>query len=86
MKIEQTFTNEFTGEVFTDKEKCLRSEKESKKYFVVELMAQMDSIKDICNNHALCSGCPFGAMGDCKVGVFADEYLCIVSRLRDIIK
>ena len=84
MKKTITYTNEFTGEVFTDKEKCERAEKESKKYFLVELMAQMDSLKDICNSKIFCSDCPF-YNGDCKVSIFTDNYLDIVNGLHEII-
>lgn len=83
MKTSTTYTNEFTGEVFTDKKKCEQSEKESKKYFIVELMGQMDSIKDICNSHAYCEDCPFNN-GDCMVCTLTDKYLDIVNGLRGI--
>ena len=83
MKISTTYTNEFTGEVFTDKEKCEQAEKESKKYFIIELMGQIDTIKDICNSHNYCDECPFfDNVDDCTVDIFTEKYLDIVSNLR----
>ena len=81
MKIERTFTNEFTGEVFTDREKCEKAEAESRKYFIVELMGQLDTIKDICNSKNYCDDCPFNQNGDCIVQLFTDQYLEIVAGL-----
>ena len=82
MKTSTTYTNEFTGEVFTDKEKCERAEAESRKYFIVELMGQLDTIKDICNTHNYCDDCPFNRNGDCIVQPLTDRYLEIVAGLR----
>jgi hypothetical protein len=82
MKTSTTYTNEFTGEVFTDKRKCEQAEIESKKYFIVELMGQLDTIKDICNTHNYCDDCPFNRNGDCIVQLLTDRYLEIVAGLR----
>ena len=85
MKETITYTNEFTGEVFTDKAKCEKSEKESKKYFLVESMGRMDQIKDICNSHDYCENCPFATKdGDCMVNTLTDNYLDIINGLQMI--
>ena len=89
MRINTTYTNEFTGEVFTDMKKCEQAEKESKKYFIVELMGQLDTIKDICNNSLRCEYCPLSfnnEAGDpiCSVSPFVDNYLDIVAKLHKV--
>lgn len=84
MKKTITYTNEFTGEIFTDKEKCKQAEKESKKYFLVDLMGQIDRLKDICNSKKYCSECPF-FNESCKISILADNYLDIVQGLHEII-
>lgn len=78
-----TYTNEFTGEIFSDREECVKAEKESKKDFIKGLLADMELIKDICNSHNYCDSCPFNN-GDCIVCTFADNYLDIVNGLRGI--
>ena len=83
MKVSTTYTNEFTGEVFTDEKKCEQAEVESKNDFINELIANIELIKDICNSHNYCDGCPFNN-GDCMVCVFTDRYLDIISGLRGI--
>lgn len=92
MKIRTTYTNEFTGEVFTDREKCEWAERESKTDFINKLIGDMDLIKDICNNASCCSKCPFSFYdeedGDihCLVSLFTDKYLDIVHDLNKIAK
>lgn len=83
MTANTVYTNEFTGEEFTDKEKCEQAEKESKKKFIDGLIEEMELIKDICNSHNYCDGCPFNN-GDCIVCTFADNYLDIVNGLQGI--
>lgn len=83
MRLNATYTNEFTGEVFTDREKCKQAEEESKKGFINNLIADMDLIKDICNSHNYCDGCPFNN-GDCMVCSLTDNYLNIVNGLQGI--
>lgn len=83
MKANMTYTNEFTGEVFSDREECVKAEKESKAEFIKGLIADMELIKDICNSHNYCDGCPFHN-GDCIVCTFADNYLDIVNGLQGI--
>ena len=85
MKISTTYTNEFTGEVFTDEKKCEQAEAESKKDFINNLIADMELIKDICNSHNYCEGCPFAdGSGDCVADAFTDKYLEIVRNLQEI--
>lgn len=78
----KAFTNEFTGEVFTDENECIKVEKESKKNFIQNLIAKMDLIKDICNSHTYCENCPFNNV-DCIVSAFTDNYLNIVHDLQN---
>ena len=83
MRANMTYTNEFTGEIFSDREECVKAEKESKKDFIKGLLADMELIKDICNSHNYCDSCLFNN-GDCIVCTFADNYLDIVNGLRGI--
>lgn len=83
MRTNATYTNEFTGEIFSDRNDCERAEKGSKEEFIKNLIADMDLIKDICNSHNYCDGCPFNN-GDCMVCAFTVEYLNIVNGLRGI--
>ncbi len=85
MRANMTYTNEFTGEVFSDREDCVKAEAESKKDFIKNLIADLDLIKDICNSHNYCDSCPFAdGSGYCIADVFADNYLDIVNGLRGI--
>ena len=85
MKASITYTNEFTGEVFTDKRKCEQAETESKKKFIDELIENIELIKDICNSHPYCEDCPFAdGSGDCVADPFTDKYLEIVRSLQRI--
>lgn len=83
MRANMTYTNEFTGEIFSDREECVKAEAESKKDFIKNLIADMELIKDICNAHAYCESCPF-KNGDCMVCTFADNYLDIINGLQGI--
>lgn len=85
MKTSVTYTNEFTGEVFTDKRKCEQAEAESKTAFINELIENINLIKDICNSKNYCEDCPFAdGSGDCVADPFTDEYLNIVHSLQRI--
>jgi hypothetical protein len=84
MKTNRTFTNEFTGEVFTDRRKCEQAEAENKKNFINKLIEDIELIKDICNSHDYCEDCPFNCNEerDCAVSPFADNYLNIIRSLQ----
>lgn len=87
MKTNIVYTNEFTGEVFTDKRKCEQAEKESKKKFIDELIEDIELIKNICNSRNYCEDCPFADNGnDCVVDTFpfTDHYLDIIRNLQKI--
>lgn len=86
MRTNATYTNEFTGEVFSDKNDCMKSEARSKTAFITKLIEDMELIKDICNSHDYCEGCPFDNNGEdaCAVNPLADNYLNIVRRLQAI--
>ena len=84
MKTSITYTNEFTGEVFTDKRKCEQAEVESRTDFINKLIGSMELIKDICNSKNYCEDCPFDRYGDCVVEPFTDKYLEIVQGLQGI--
>lgn len=85
MKTSITYTNEFTGEVFTDKRKCEQAEAESKTDFINKLIEDIELIKDICNTHDYCENCPFAdGSGDCIADAFTDKYLEIVRNLQRI--
>lgn len=91
MRTLTTYINEFTGEVFTDKKKCEQAERESKIQFRDGLIENINLMKDICNNHGLCSECPFsyqeeGEDIECLVSPFVDEYLSTVHNLSQIAK
>lgn len=81
MKTNTIYTNEFTGEVFTDKKKCEQAEKESKKKFIGGLIEDIRLLKDICNSHDYCGDCPFNC-GDCIVNPFTEHYLDIIQILQ----
>ena len=83
MKISTTYTNEFTGEVFTDRGKCEQAERESKVDFINSLIGDMELIKNICNSHNYCDDCPFEHVG-CLVSTFANKYIEIVRGLQEI--
>lgn len=83
MKINTIYTNEFTGEVFSDKDECTKSEARSKTSFINNLIADMKLIKDICNLHNYCEDCPFNN-GNCMVVTFSNNYLDIVNGLQGI--
>ena len=83
MRANMTYTNEFTDEVFSDREDCVKAEKESKAEFIKGLIADMELIKGICNSHNYCESCPF-EHGECIVCTFTDNYLDIVRGLQGI--
>ena len=85
MTINTTYTNEFTGEMFTDKRKCEQAEKESKKKFIDGLIEEIELIKDICNSHDYCKECPLADDNDdCAATPFTDHYLEIMRNLQKI--
>ena len=85
MTTKTTYTNEFTGEVFTDKKKCEQAEAESKKKFIDGLTEEIELIKDICNSRNYCEDCPFtNGSGDCVTEAFTDKYLEIIRSLQKI--
>jgi hypothetical protein len=85
MKTSTTYTNEFTGEVFTDKRKCEQAEVESITVFVNTLIEEAELVKDICNSHDYCKDCPLADDNDdCAVAPFTDHYLDIIRNLQRI--
>jgi hypothetical protein len=85
MKTNATYINEFTGEVFSDKTDCIKSEARSKTSFITNLITDMDLIKDICNSHDYCDSCPFASENvDCTVSILTDKYLDIINNLQEV--